>query len=118
MENQQPNQGKQLKKKQRKQVVFRVNFLFFTVFLLFSTLILRLGYLQIVKGEEFVAELARVDEITINTTMPRGRIYDRIGHVLVDNEPQNAITYIRRRPRRKPVQIMIKKATKRLKMAC
>lgn len=93
MENQQPNKGKQLKKKQRKQVVFRVNFLFFTVFLLFSTLILRLGYLQIVKGEDFVAELARVDEITINTTMPRGRIYDRIGHVLVDNEPQNAITY-------------------------
>lgn len=83
----------QLRKRQRRQLVFRVNFLFFAVFLMFSVLILRLGYLQIVTGDEYVRELARKEEISVNTTMPRGKIYDRYGHVLVDNQPQNAITY-------------------------
>ncbi|MEK9198687.1 penicillin-binding transpeptidase domain-containing protein [Ureibacillus sp. FSL E2-3493] len=70
-----------------------MNVLFFSIFILFSTLIFRLGYLQIVKGEEYVTALERTEEVAVNTSVPRGRIYDRYGRVLVDNEPENAITY-------------------------
>ncbi|MBK3493273.1 penicillin-binding protein 2 [Viridibacillus sp. YIM B01967] len=82
-----------VKAKQRANLSFRMNILFFSIFLLFSLLILRLGYMQIVKGEDYVRELARTEEVTVNSSVPRGRIYDRLGRVLVDNEPKNAITY-------------------------
>ena len=81
------------KAKQRANIAFRMNFLFFTIFLLFSLLIFRLGFLQIVQGEEYVRELKRTEEVPINTSVPRGRIYDSEGRILVDNEPRNAITY-------------------------
>ncbi|MBY0220918.1 penicillin-binding protein 2 [Sporosarcina aquimarina] len=70
-----------------------MNFLFVAIFVLFSLLIFRLGYLQIVKGEDYTRMLERTEEIAVNTSTPRGRVYDRNGQVLVDNEPKNAITY-------------------------
>ncbi len=81
------------KAKQRASLTFRMNVLFFTIFLLFSVLVFRLGYLQIVKGEDYVRELERTEEVRVNTSVPRGRIYDRNGRILVDNRPENAITY-------------------------
>lgn len=86
----------QAKIRQRKNIAFRMNVLFFSIFLLFSVLILRLGYLQIVKGEEYVKQLEKTEEIAVNTSVPRGRIYDRTGRILVDNEPKNAITYTKK----------------------
>ncbi|WP_432355244.1 peptidoglycan D,D-transpeptidase FtsI family protein [Sporosarcina sp. A2] len=83
----------QAKVRQRKLTSFRMNFLFFSIFVLFSLLIFRLGYLQIVKGEDYKRVLERTEEIAVNTSVPRGRIFDRSGHLLVDNEPRNAITY-------------------------
>ena len=83
----------QAKISQRKQIAFRMNFLFFSIFVLFSLLIFRLGYLQIVKGEEYSRELEKKEEVPVNTSVPRGRIFDRMGLVLVDNDPKNAITY-------------------------
>ena len=83
----------QAKVRQRKTIAFRMNFLFFSIFILFSVLIFRLGYLQIVKGEDYVLDLERKEEIPVNTSVPRGRIFDRDGRILVDNEPKNAITY-------------------------
>ena len=83
----------QAKIRQRKHIAFRMNFLFFSIFVLFSLLIFRLGYLQIVKGEEYSRELEKTEEIPVNTSVPRGRIFDRMGRVLVDNDPKNAITY-------------------------
>ncbi|WP_341320513.1 penicillin-binding protein 2 [Solibacillus sp. FSL H8-0523] len=74
-------------------ITFRMNLLFFAVFFMFSLLIFRLGYLQIVKGEEYVRELERTEEVRVNTSVPRGRIFDRYGRILVDNQPENAITY-------------------------
>lgn len=82
-----------VKAKYRASLSFRMNVLFFSIFILFSMLIFRLGYLQIVKGEEYVRELERKEEVAVNTSVPRGRIYDRFGRILVDNEPENAITY-------------------------
>lgn len=89
----QVHKADQAKVRQRKHIAFRMNFLFFSIFVLFSLLILRLGYLQIVKGEDYVRLLERTEEIPVNTSVPRGRLFDRTGQVLVDNDPKNAITY-------------------------
>lgn len=70
-----------------------MNVLFFSIFILFSALIFRLGYLQIVKGEDYVRALEQTEEISVNTSVARGRIYDSMGRILVDNQPENAITY-------------------------
>lgn len=67
--------------------------LFIIVFLLFSGLVLRLGVLQIVYGEDFTREIQRTVDITVNTPVPRGKIYDRNDQLIVDNEPEKAITF-------------------------
>jgi cell division protein FtsI/penicillin-binding protein 2 len=84
-----------LKKKKKAQVPFRLNMLFFVVFLLFSALILRLGVVQIVYGEQYRKEVERTENVTVSTPVPRGKIYDRYNRVIVDNIPLNAITYTR-----------------------
>ncbi|KHF31191.1 Penicillin-binding protein H [Anoxybacillus sp. BCO1] len=83
------------KKKKRMQLPFRLNVLFFVVFLLFSALILRLGVIQIVYGEQYRKEVERTENVTVHTPAPRGKIYDRNYQVVVDNEPLHAITYTR-----------------------
>ena len=88
-----PRNTKQQRAKHRASLTFRMNVLFFLIFLIFSALIFRLGYMQIVKGEDYVSELQRKEEVRINTSVPRGRILDRYGRILVDNIPENAITY-------------------------
>jgi cell division protein FtsI/penicillin-binding protein 2 len=81
------------KKKKKSHFPFRLNILFFSVFLLFSILILRLGFVQIVYGDNFKRELARKEDITINNPVPRGKILDRNFKIIVDNVPKSAITY-------------------------
>lgn len=93
MKNPSKKRATSAKAKQRANIAFRMNILFFTIFILFSLLILRLGFLQIVKGEDFVRTLERTEEVPVNTSVPRGRIYDSVGRIMVDNEPKNAITY-------------------------
>jgi cell division protein FtsI/penicillin-binding protein 2 len=61
--------------------------------MLFSVLILRLGLVQIVYGEDFKREIERTEDITVNNPVPRGKLFDRNGKVIVDNTPLNAITY-------------------------
>lgn len=67
--------------------------LFFAIFILFSALILRLGVVQIVYGDDFKREVQRTDDVTVNNPVPRGKMFDRNGKVIVDNIPLNAITY-------------------------
>ncbi|WP_078379693.1 peptidoglycan D,D-transpeptidase FtsI family protein [Sutcliffiella halmapala] len=83
------------KKKKKNYVPNRLNLLFFAVFLLFSALILRLGFVQIVFGEDYRKEVDREENVTVNTLAPRGKIFDRNQNVVVDNTPLNAITYTR-----------------------
>src|SRR3954451_14536001 len=83
----------QKKKKKKTHVPFRLNMLFFAVFLLFSVLILRLGVVQIVYGEDYKREIERTEDVTVNNPVPRGKMYDTNGNIVVDNEPENAITY-------------------------
>ncbi|MFJ8514348.1 peptidoglycan D,D-transpeptidase FtsI family protein [Lysinibacillus xylanilyticus] len=87
------NRATSVKAKHHSNLTFRMNVLFFAIFLVFSMLIFRLGYMQIVKGEDYVRDLERKEEVAVNTSVPRGRMYDRYGRILVDNQPENAITY-------------------------
>ncbi|MEK4908247.1 peptidoglycan D,D-transpeptidase FtsI family protein [Niallia sp. FSL M8-0099] len=81
------------KKKKRNPIPLRVNIIFFTVFLLFSALILRLGFVQIVYGDEYKKQVEKKEDIIISTSVPRGEIYDRTGESIVSNVGKNAITY-------------------------
>ncbi|MBS4209108.1 penicillin-binding protein 2 [Bacillus sp. FJAT-50079] len=81
------------KRKKKSHVPARMNMLFFIVFLLFSLLILRLGVVQIVNGEDAKRELEKTEDINVNTSVPRGIIFDRYYNPIVENEPQKAITY-------------------------
>lgn len=81
------------KRKKREQLPFRVNILFFIIFLLFSVLILQLGIVQILNGEDFQKEIERTIEDTTKIPVPRGLIYDRNYNVIVDNQPVYSITY-------------------------
>lgn len=85
------------KKKERKkiQVPFRLNILFFSVFLLFSALIIRLGFVQIVYGDDYKKEVARTNDSVVSSPVPRGLIYDRYNRVMVNNVPLRTITYTR-----------------------
>ena len=87
------NKLNQKKKKKKTHVPFRLNMLFFAVFLLFSVLILRLGVVQIVYGDDYKREIERTEDITVNNPVPRGKMYDTNGKIVVDNVPVNAITY-------------------------
>lgn len=85
----------QQKKKKKTHVPFRLNMLFFVIFLLFSVLILRLGIVQIVYGDNYSRELERTEDVTVNNPVPRGKILDRTLKTVVDNNPVDAITYTR-----------------------
>lgn len=81
------------KKKKKTHVPIRLNILFFVVFFLFSLLILRLGIVQIVYGDDYKREIERTEDVTVNNPVPRGKMFDRNGKIIVDNIAQNAITY-------------------------
>lgn len=81
------------KKKKKAQLPFRINILFFVIFLLFSVLILQLGVVQILNGEAFQKEIERTIQDTTKIPVPRGKIYDRNHNLIVDNEPVYSITY-------------------------
>lgn len=67
--------------------------MFFAVFILFAALIFRLGYVQIVHGEDAKRELDRTEDVTVKTSVPRGLIYDRDHRPVVENQAERAITY-------------------------
>ncbi len=81
------------KQKKKRHVPVRLNILFFAVFILFSALILRLGFVQIVEGEEAAKQLERTSNSTARIDAPRGIFYDRYQNVVVDNELELSVTY-------------------------
>jgi cell division protein FtsI/penicillin-binding protein 2 len=82
-----------IKKKKRAQTAMRLNILFLFVFLLFSLLILQLGVVQILNGEEARERLNETENAKTSIAVPRGLMYDADGELVVDNEPVRSITY-------------------------
>mgnify|MGYP001413802348 CR=1 FL=1 len=85
------------KRKQNTHLPLRLNILFFIIFLLFSLLILQLGVVQILYGENAQEEIDRTENVTSESPVPRGKIYDRNGQLIIDNESLFAITYTPKR---------------------
>lgn len=83
------------KDRNKSHIPFRLNLLFFIIFLLFVMLIVRLGYLQIIQGDEFKAEVERTESTMVRGNVPRGEIYDSKLRPLVANEAKNTIMYTR-----------------------
>ena len=80
-------------RKLKKSRYIRINVFFFLVFILFVALIVRLGVVQIVQGEEFSKEVAKTESDVASLPAPRGKMYDRYNRVVVDNKSVPAITY-------------------------
>lgn len=81
------------KLKHKSHLPFRLNVVFFVVFVLFAAIILQLGVVQVLNGEEAQDEIDRTENTTTSIPVPRGEIYDRFGRVIVDNQPLYSITY-------------------------
>ncbi|WP_430609508.1 peptidoglycan D,D-transpeptidase FtsI family protein [Enterococcus sp. DIV0876] len=79
----------------KSHVPFRLNFLFFIIFALFVALIVQLGYLQIVNGENIEKQLKASSVVEVKGSSPRGMIYDASGKALVENQANAAITFTR-----------------------
>ena len=81
------------KKRNRAQIPVRLNVLFLVVFILFSVLILQLGVVQILNGEEARQRVNETENTTASIAVPRGIMYDKFGKIILDNEPERSITY-------------------------
>ncbi|MBU8788292.1 MULTISPECIES: peptidoglycan D,D-transpeptidase FtsI family protein [Bacillus] len=80
-------------KKSRRSRMWRINLYFFAVFTLFAALIVKLGLVQIVNGEEYERQASKTEAKIASYPAPRGKMYDRNGRVVVDNQSVPAITY-------------------------
>ena len=80
-------------KKIKAKLPFRLNILFFMIFLLFFVLIIQLGVVQILNGQEFQDKVSSTVKDSVKTSVPRGKIYDRNHKLIVDNQARYAITY-------------------------
>ena len=89
------NKRKNRPLKKKSHIPFRLNLLFFIVFFSFMALIGRLAYVQLIKGDDFVALVKRTETSTAKKAVPRGSIYDSKGKVLVGNKPKLAINFTR-----------------------
>ncbi len=87
------NQKKKKKKKKRLQLPLRLNILFIFVFGLFSLLVIQLGVVQIINGEEAQQKINQTENTPSEKPVPRGKIYDRNLDVVLDNEAVKSITY-------------------------
>jgi len=81
------------KKQKTNRIPFRINLIFFIVFILFSVLVIQLGVVQILDGETYQTEIDRTISDISKSPVPRGKIYDRHGKKMVDTEPLYSITY-------------------------
>lgn len=76
-------------------IPFRLNFLFFIIFVLFVALIIQMSYVQIVSGKAFQEKVESSSKKVVESSAPRGMIYDSQGKALVSNKANQAIIFTR-----------------------
>ncbi|SHN11684.1 peptidoglycan D,D-transpeptidase FtsI family protein [Gracilibacillus kekensis] len=93
--NQHPKLNKKKKKLKKKkgQLPFRLNILFVSVFLIFSLLIVQLGVVQILNGEEAQRQINQTENTPSEKPVPRGKMYDSDFDLILDNQAVKSITY-------------------------
>ncbi len=88
-----------MSKKKRKfdshSIPRRLNLLFGIVILLFMSLIVRLGYMQVVHREFYTKKLATASKTKVTTSSVRGQIYDASGKPLVENTTKQVVSFTR-----------------------
>lgn len=75
--------------------MFRVNVISFSVFLAMSSLIFRLGYLQITKGAYLKTQAVTTSIQYVPVLPARGRLYDTNGNLLAYDEPTYSVYFTR-----------------------
>ena len=73
----------------------RLNLLFGIVILLFMSLIVRLGYMQVVHRNFYTKKLATASKTKVTTSSVRGQIYDASGKPLVENTTKQVVSFTR-----------------------
>lgn len=81
------NQERVKSSKAQKKMSFRSRVIYSLVFLSFSTLVMRLGYVQIVLGPKLTAESRYIPLSTVPVVPTRGAIYSSDGQILADSQP-------------------------------
>ena len=85
-------QNKDIKEKIEK----RYKVLIIVIGIVLSVLLVSLFYIQIIKNSFYKERVVQLTKNTVyGTSTPRGRIYDRNGNVIVDNEAIKVISYKR-----------------------
>ena len=79
--------SKKQKQNKKRPTFLSIKRVVFLRVLMFSAVIVRLGYVQIVRGEEYKNEVEKKENSTISNPVPRGKIFDRYGRPVVDNAP-------------------------------
>ncbi|RAV19085.1 peptidoglycan D,D-transpeptidase FtsI family protein [Paenibacillus contaminans] len=74
-------------------MTFRLNLFFFSVFFLFSVLLVRLAYLQFVEGEDLKASETFIDYKPTPIAPIRGNIYDSNGHPIAVSKPVQSLYF-------------------------
>nr|WP_317891150.1 penicillin-binding transpeptidase domain-containing protein [Paenibacillus oceani] len=77
----------------RRHFMFRTNFFFFCIFLLFSVLIFRLALLQVVEGEKYAEEKERHTNTPHAIPPIRGNIFDRNNYPLAVSISTQSLYY-------------------------
>lgn len=79
----------------RKKVMYgRLHVLWFSIFIIFVLLILKISVVQLVEGDQYLKAAQNNNVKELPVMAPRGVIYDRSGEPLVTNEPIFAAMYI------------------------
>lgn len=73
----------------------RLTILFAIVIVLFSVLISRLAYMQIINKDFYTDKLAKASQKVITNSSVRGQIYDAKGVALVENQVEQVATFTR-----------------------
>src|SRR5699024_12712549 len=81
------------KNKNNKPIQFQLNNVFYVIFILFTILVIQLGVVQILEGKSHQEEIDQTVSDKSKSPVPRGKIFARVGDVLVDNDPLYSITY-------------------------
>lgn len=76
-----------------KQVKTQVNMIYGFVFLSFGSLVLRLGYIEVVHGASFRVQAKNTSYQTMSVLPARGRIFDANGNLLAYDKPTYSLYY-------------------------
>ncbi|MDR1522201.1 MAG: penicillin-binding protein 2 [Streptococcaceae bacterium] len=87
--------NKVFSKRQKSYIVFRLNLLFFIIFVLFVSLVVRLLYMQIIDSKKYQKYINDSNHQIVQVPAPRGQIYDAKENILAKNTEKIAIVYTR-----------------------